>query len=347
VSHPELINKTPFVLDTLFLADESGVPLCVPVMKATLAITPDGVLGIAPAQLPLLPAGEPRGDPAVASYVYEPEIAFHKVATDVVLIGHAHANPAGVSEVTTGIRVGPVQKLVRVVGDRAFAVRGGTTYISAPRPFERIPLIYERAFGGWDRRNPNAEFHAFEPRNPVGCGFRESDASDDDEMRLPNLEDPEQPWRSAGDRPPPAGFGFLSPNWAPRSHFVGTYDAQWEATRSPLLPVDFDRRFFSAATPGLIAPGYLRGNESVTTLNVSPEGRLAFALPGFAPLAFDYQLRNGRTASLPANLDTLIVNMDARIVVLLWRASFALPRGPLDVATLRVTLDTAHIPAAA
>jgi hypothetical protein len=58
-----------------------------------------------------------------------------------------------------------------------------------------------------------------------------------------------------------AGFGFISPHWQPRAGLAGTYDASWQASRAPLLPVDFDRRHLNAVSPGLVAPGYLRGGE--------------------------------------------------------------------------------------
>src|SRR5262249_18692062 len=154
--------------------------------------------------------------------------------------------------------------------------------VSRPQPFDRIPLAYERAFGGWDRRHPVPDRHRVEARNPVGTGFRDSAFESDDEVRLPNLEDPERPFQAYGDCPAPAGFGFVSPNWAPRSQFAGTYDERWASARSPLLPEDFDRRFFNAASPGLITPGYLRGDERVIVLNASPERRLEFELPGIA-----------------------------------------------------------------
>ena len=49
------------------------------------------------------------------------------------------------------------------------------------------------------------------------------------------------------------------------------------------MPKDFNRQHLNAAAPGLIAPGYLRGDEPVVAVGVSPEGRLTFSLPGIAP----------------------------------------------------------------
>ena len=91
------------------------------------------------------------------------------------------------------------------------------TFKTKPEPFERIPLIYERAFGGWDRSHPETEKHGFEPRNPVGTGFRAKRGKFEKGIRLPNLEDPQRPLKGHRDKPPPTGFGFISPHWPPRA----------------------------------------------------------------------------------------------------------------------------------
>jgi hypothetical protein len=340
VGHPDLINGTPFALEILFVADENGVPVCVPIVKATFTLGPDAEVTIAKEQLPIDPSGTLSGDPENSSYIYEPETAFFKPATDLVLIGHAHAPAPDTTELLAGIRVGSVQKVVKVMGDRFLVRRAGEARLSRPAPFERIPLVYERAFGGWDRRRPEASQHQVESRNPVGTGFREAGLEGDDEVRMPNVEDPEDLYTSYGARPTPAGVGFVSPHWAPRSQFAGTYGDDWARTRSPLLPTDFDRRFFNAASPGLVAPGFLRGDEGVVVLNASPEGRLAFDLPAIAAPVCEYELRSGRKASPSTNLDTVIVNTDTRQLILLWRTYFPLRTGPHDLVVLRVRTES-------
>jgi hypothetical protein len=51
-------------------------------------------------------------------------------------------------------------------------------------------------------------------------------------------------------RPSPAGFGPIACHWQPRVGFAGTYGDAWVANRLPLLPDDFDDRFFQSA-PGI------------------------------------------------------------------------------------------------
>ena len=115
MGHPRVENKTPFAFEPLFLVDEEFRPLVVPVLKATLTIPPDGRCLLAEQQVPLNLTGEPWGeDPEKSSYKYEPEVAFIKPATDVVLIGHAYASQRDTKEMVVGLRLGPVGKEVLV-----------------------------------------------------------------------------------------------------------------------------------------------------------------------------------------------------------------------------------------
>ncbi|MEW6381916.1 MAG: DUF2169 domain-containing protein [bacterium] len=339
MSHPAIENTTPFAFEPLFLADEEGRPLLVLVVKATYCIRGGSLLSLAEKQVPVNLSGEYWGDPQISSYKYEPETAFIKPATDIILIGHAYAPASGAREVNVGLRVGPVEKGVRVIGDRYWVKSFGLVSMTKPAPFDRIPLIYERAFGGWDRSHPNPERHSFEPRNPVGTGYRDKQGIFEEGIRLPNLEDPRHLIKSCKDKPPPAGFGFTSPNWQPRAGLAGTYDEVWMKQRMPLLPQDFDRRYFNAAPADQIAAGFLRGDEPVVVVNASPGGRMAFNLPGISPVRCRVELRNRRTEHLQTRLDTVIINTDENVLFLIWRASLRVKNGPQDVIALEVQTE--------
>jgi hypothetical protein len=339
MGYPVVENKTLFVFDALFLADEEGRPLFVPIVKATYFIQEGTRLVLAEKQVPVNVSGEYWGDPETSSYKHEPETAFTKLATDIVLIGHAHAPKSGVTEVDVSLRVGPITKVVRVIGDRYWVKRFGMTFKTKPEPFERMLLIYERAFGGWDRSHPNPEKHGFEPRNPVGTGFRAKGGKFEEGIRLPNLEDPRRPLKRYRDKPPPAGFGFISPHWQPRAALTGTYDEAWTQQRMPLLPTDFDRKFFNAAPPDQVAPGYLKGDEPVVILNASPSGRLSFNLPGVPPPRCRVELQGRRDQHLQTQLDTVIINTDENLLFLIWRTNLVLRSGSQDILSIEIRTD--------
>ncbi len=336
MSHPEIQNKTPFVLETLFLIDEELRPLVVPIVKATFTIRSNGPCTPAEEQLPLNLTGEYWGeDPETSSLKYEPEVAFTKAATDVIMVGHACADRRDTRQMQVSLRVGPVAKDVTVHGDRVWFKSGGSVAFSRAQPFEKIPLIYERAFGGWDRSHADRLRHTCELRNPVGMGYRGA-TNFVEGVRLPNLEDARAPIKSAAERPAPAGFGVVSPHWQPRALLAGTFDEAWKKSRAPRLPKDFDRRHLSAASSGLITPGYLRGDEPVTVVGATTTGPLSFALPGVPPPVVRVSLATGAEKSGALNLDTVIIEPDDLRLTLLWRGFFTLANGPHDVRAVAV-----------
>ena len=346
MGHAEIVNRTPFAFEASIAADEEGCPLLVPIVKATYAIQRDASVTLAEKQMPVTLVGKLYGKPGVSSYQYEPECAFIKSVTDVALIGAAHAPTATATEVCVRLRAGTLDKTMRVVGDRLWFRSLGMIATTPPEPFETIPLTWERAFGGWDHSHPDKEKHTFETRNPVGTGFRSKHGRFEDGIRLPNIEDPRHPITGYGDAALPVGFGFTSPEWQPRAAFAGTYDEKWKEARMPLVPFDFDRRFFSAAAPGLIAGDYFQGDEAVVVENASTRGTVAFHLPGVPPPSCRVRMAGRRTCNVETNLDTVIINVGEDLLILIWRGCLRIPNGPHDVDEVLIQADEVPAPAA-
>ncbi len=114
-----------------------------------------------------------------------------------------------------------------------------------------------------------------------------------------------------------------------------------------LRPDDFDLRFFNAASPGLVTQEYLKGNEPVLIENASPIGVISFNLPGVEPPKIRVQLRKRPDAHLQTNLDTVIINTDENLVMLLWRSNLVLRNGPHDVVAIQITAEGAPAPISA
>jgi hypothetical protein len=338
MGHPKIDNTTRFAVAPVFIADETLRPVVVVVVKATFAFGHNGAVELVEEQVPVNLGGEPWSDEPISSQKYEPEVALLKLATDVALVGHARPPTVNATEVDVGIKVGPVRKVARVFGDRYWMLVNGEARRSRTGPFAvPIPLAWERSFGGRDELHSTPEKVSLEPRNPVGTGFGRPLSKEQEVLKLPNIEDPANLISAYGQTVTPCGFGFISPNWEPRASFAGTYDARWDASRKPLLPLDFDRRFFNAAAPGLVAPGYLRGDEEVVVMNTTAAERLAFRLPGVQPPRCRVVLRGPRDTELAMNLDTVIVNTDEQRLFLLWRAFTFVGSGPHDVVAIAVT----------
>jgi len=339
VGHPQVDNRTPFAFEPLFIADEDGRPIVATIVKATFDVSPQGVVSLGKEQAPVDFTGTPHGEPGKSSPRFEPETAFIKAGTDCVLLGHAvSAYPT--TQMDVGVRIGPVSQGVRVTGDRWWVDGAIGLTMSAPEPFRMMPLVYERAFGGWDRTSENEREHDFEPRNPVGVGFVGRKGSALAGSPLPNIEDPRRMLSSPGGKSAPVGFGFVGAEWQPRAKLAGTYDEAWTKSCAPLLPKDFDRAFFNAASEGLVTPAYLRGDEWVQAFGVTPEGKWEFRLPGLEAPQCTIDLTDGDGAVVQTNLDTVIVDADARALTLIWRAFTMLRSGPHDVNAVHIESGT-------
>ena len=336
MGHAQVENRTPFAYETLYATDDDNRPQSVCLVQGSYTLSPTGPPTLTESPVPILLAGSKHfPDAESSSYKYEPQIAWRKVGTDVILSGDACA-PRPVRETVVRVRVGPLKKEAIVFGDRYWTKTLGSISGSEATPFERMPLVYERAFGGWDRTHPDSSQHTFEPRNPVGSGFRRKHGKFEDGVRMPNLEDPEHRIREYGQAAPPTGFGFTSPNWQPRCELGGTYDVHWRNERMPCLPRDFDPRFFNAASHGLFAAGYLRGDEPVCVENASPYGTISFTLPGVPPPNCRVQLTGRRDALVTTDLDTVIVDTNDNLLLLIWRGHLALRNGPHDVVAIQI-----------
>ena len=287
-------------------------------------------------QLPINLSGEHVADPESSSYMYEPECTFFKPTTDVVVIGDAICPNGPATHLLVDIQVGQLKKRLGVIGDRQWIKQAVGYHMTEPTPFERMPLTYENAFGGWDKRDPVESKQEFEPRNTVGKGLYQTHHGELDEpMWLPNIENPDQLIQRISDRPAPVGCGFTLPHWQPRARFAGTFDKAWEETRSPMLPLDFDRRYFNAASDGLISPQYLAGNEAVRITHMTPERILQFNLPGARPPVALVELR-AEERYLSTHLDTVIINTRSMQLQLIWRNYCLLDNGPHDVKKIEL-----------
>lgn len=334
---PQLENRTPFVAMMFVLPDAQGIDTLFLAVKATFDIGTER-MRVAAKQRPLLLHDEYWGMPAQSSIRYAGEIHPCKWATDVAVVGTAHApygEPSPCFEAS--LSVGQLTKTVNVFGERRW--KAGLlrrTSITEPEPLLRAPLYYELAFGG-RHELPGGHVLA-DPRNPVGRGFRGGRRTAElHEIPLPLFELPSSHLADPSDLPEPAGFGFVAPHWQPRARLAGTYDKAWERTRAPSLPEDFDPRFFQAVAPDQVYSGYLEGGERVELVNLSPKGFLAFTLPA---MALHAQVHVGDMLHMPKlRLETVLIEPDANRLCLTWRAAVACDKATLCIEKASVEVD--------
>ena len=275
-----------------------------PIVKATFSLVHDGVAVLtAPSGLA---TGELRaGDPPASSARAASDLVPYRPRVDVTFVGHAHASAAGPRAVTA-VRLAVFRE--QAILDKTLHVYGdwSTTAPIEPRPFDRMPMVYERACGS-------------EVQNPVGTA-------------RPNLVDPRDPKR-------PACFGPISADWPSRARLLGAMDRR--ALDAPVaeIPDAFDWRYFQAAPPDQQID-VLRGGEWIVLDGLHPTlPRLQTRLPPVAAVA-RVQRSGGPEGTgeeiLALVLDTLAIDGDRQTCEVVWRASFLVPSGEAALPLLRI-----------
>lgn len=305
----ELINETPF--KAAWVTSKLDPPrwwmTCI--VKGTFLLQHEGIARRADEQLDL--TGDIYVDGNHDGLLrYADDFVYIKPRTDLLLVGRCYA-PGGIPsrQVIVKLRIGPFEKALLVTGNRKWMPLGGPTQAE---PFLEMPITYERAYGGLGYA-----------RNPLGKGFVPADDQERTAVfELPNIEafgrlmtDPRIPAE-------PAGLGPISQMWEQRLRKIGTFDEQWQSSRWPWYPEDFDTGFFNAASEDQQTP-YLKGDEEIYLENLHREHpRFNCRLPGVQPRCFVRELSNGfLLRDIPLALDTVWLDMDAQQLVLLWRGT--------------------------
>jgi|CXWL01.1.fsa_nt_gi hypothetical protein len=328
---PNILNYTPFSATTFGVLDNRAHQYNLVVISATFEALPSKPVQLADIQLPVYDSDVYYGQPGSSSIRYEGEIALQKPFVDVLVNGSAYA-PLGrkAERVTVSLRVGDINKVLQVSGDRKrrTGLFGATT--TSPSSFETMPIVWERAFGGsvTEASNPN-KCHV-DPRNPIGIGFQGALSSCHEiKTEIPNIEYFSQSLEFQETRSEPAGLGTVCRYWQPRAQFAGSYDDEWKAKQWPLLPLNFDNRHYQTA-PVDQQSTTIQGGESVEIINMTPEGKWQFTLPIIdIPLRLWPPIRGDAPTF---RMDTVILEPDTYRIILVARAKIPVlrNRAPLE-----------------
>lgn len=326
----QLKNNSPFAATMALFPDEHGVDTLYLIVKASFNIGSQWTL--LDKQLPPVAADIYWTEPEKSSLKAASDFHLGKPSTDIIVTGLACA-PEGkqTRQLDVSATVGQVRKTIRVLGDREWQ----NGQITEPQPFQSMPLVYEKAFGGL--HEVDGDILSGELRNPVGTGYAGKRTQKDmNGMALPNLENPAQLIQQAGDMPDPVCFSYVSPAWRPRASFAGTYDDNWQKNRAPYLPDDFDKRFFNMAHPDLIYPGFLTGGEPVHISGMHPKGDLQFHIPQVR-LASKVTVSN-RIESPRFDMETVIIEPNQLQLSMVWKAAMRCDKEALKISDITINL---------
>jgi hypothetical protein len=329
----ELINATRMTAGYNMGLEPSGRELLVVVIKGTFVLPKPGEqVRLADQQLPLIMADTFTGEPGFSAPVQEIDFAPRKRFCDVLLTGHARA-PEGreVKRLRAGLRVGTMEKVFDVVGDRVW--QAGLTGItaSAPQAFSEMPISYDHAFGGADRNSEDESEHDAYLSNPVGRGWHKHLKNAwVDGKPLPNIEELGKSVGFPSDKHKPMALGPLGRGWPQRARYAGTYDDKWLDDVFPFLPKDFDERYYQAAPEDqqLTIP---KGPMEVVLSGFTGDGLRQFVLPHFEAPVHVFPKR-GERENLIATLDTIAFEPDNERFTMSWRLARPLKKSLHEIA---------------
>ena len=298
-------NTTSYAAESIITQDKSVVAI----VKVTCTFTPDGNVEPAKTQKPIIFGDEHTGSPANSGIKYASDAVPGKKTTDISLVGHAYApNKTPVKKLSTSLKAGKNHKVVWVTGDRFWKWSPISITKTRPIPFVKMPLVYERAFGGKDFSHKKENKHDSCQENPVGTGFvANKNKKNINDLRLANLENKKNEIKNWYDRPQPACYSPIGVNWLPRTDFVNK-DVN-----------DINSAIFNSATPDLISKNFFKGTEPIVLTNLHPEHKhIKFNLPGIKiTTAFIYE---HETYKPEPELDTLVIEPDDNLFTMVYRS---------------------------
>jgi hypothetical protein len=356
--------RSEFTTTALLAIDERDRQIVSVHAKLTYEILASGELRLADLQQPLLAPAPESEEP-----VRETDVLPVKTGTDLIILASAHAPTASTREMTARIAIDAARWEFAVSGKRTCSYsRPGRIKFSTPEPFEKIPLRYENAYGGFDARAPEprvetlpdafAPHPGMYPRNPVGRGYAVVESPGLDGLELPSVEHPgerltpanlvagapENWWR----QPIPWSCDWFDKTWYPRIAFFGAppehipdddrqmtevklgfVAAGQNERRARIKPEEaMDPRFTNAASPALVLP-FLRGGESVVFEGMRPKGRLVVRLPARDRPRMSIRFE-GRTHELAPVLHRVVISTEEMKAYTVWQGGWLTPRSLPD-----------------
>jgi hypothetical protein len=298
-------------------------------------------------------SGTVGSDPLRAVLEEDGDLLPYKPGTDILVSGHALAPDEKLhSAWRASVSVGPVSKVLRLHGPRQFRKRFFGWSLEPGEPVARVPLDYRLAYGGCidvpaaltADGNPDAIKHS---GNPAGCGWLPGSAAfkhlpkaarkhlkkwitAQKVLPAPQIEAATAPVRHPYQHLTAQGLGAIARWWQPRLALQGSYDEQWRTARYPLLPNNFDARYYQSAPPDLVCTPHLIGDERVALVGLLPEKR-DMRLPGWRLLAVVTRASGESAVSFPI-LDTVRLALDSRQASLVWRAHFDCDDPVIEIA---------------
>lgn len=260
---------------------------------------------------------------------------------EVVVLAAAYSTPGDRTRASVDLSIGDLSRSLEVFGDRRWIGEGDEAGISDPTPFERMPLGWDRAYGGTAdvRVDASARVPVTQPLNPLGRGIdherwrgvledgglREPGLTDERTPRLlPNVEHPDHLIRAWSDDPLPY-------SWAPLPVDIGllTYLRVTASSEQRNTP-----RALQRSHPDLTVTPPEAGTV-ISLRGCSPDGQpFTFGMPGAGVVADS--MVEGRIGALHLAPQLLVILPEESRFTLTYRGYFTMPFVDGDERSLRL-----------
>lgn len=321
------INFTPYAVSSTVGRDHKGLEYVLVIAKTSYSFA-TGSLVQETTSAPLVIEDQMRSDGDIEYVSIESDFCPSKEKVDLVIAGNIRSNtPRKVIDVSLELE-GYLSKMMRVVGDRRWMASAYGLHLSEPVSFESMPVSWTRAFGGIDPQRPQR----WEARNPFGRGNAGGRPNPYQDV-APNFQRAHVP---LGDKidVEPVGFGVVSRHAQPRLAHAGTYDDRWRKHRFPLLPEDFEPRYFNCAPLDQQLDLYPAGSK-LRLFGFLPGGHAEFSLPRWCVPVEILQARQPPVSGM-IRPDTILIELDEQRVSLVGRIKLIPNPNALAVQQIRV-----------
>lgn len=332
----EIENHSPFPHASFEKATTKGQFFDVVVVAGTFGLEHGQPLYPLAEHRPIVTADRYVGEPETTALLEETQLVVAKRRTDIHLLGSARALDGKAHESwDIGFALGNVRKTARVTGLRAWGWSPLSGWsLSAPIPTEEVALHSGNAYGGYLSRRLDARTDELLDRyddqlsdtclaNPVGVGYTGNATLERSAFyRAAQIEAITEPINDIRKRYAPVCFGPRARWCSDRISLAGTYDDVWRNEHFPYFPPDFDFGFYQSAQPDLISPEFLQGDEPLALIGCSEQGEIKSQLPGIRMLAMLTDT-DGHREAMGMRLDTVSIDLDERVVQLVWRLTVA------------------------
>jgi hypothetical protein len=259
------------------------------------------------------------------------DLEFRKSGIDILVFGEAVApGSEPVRHMPVAVRSGRFRFAVQVFGDREWKKGMYGFEPSEPRPFVRMPLTNDRAFGGCAKWDELAIHHQI---NSEGRGFCLLENSAEG-VPLPNLELPDHLIRKPTETPRPACWFKTSG--------MEIDPLQLQGNLRGFLFSSMKDIFQQAAKDFVVSPDDL--DRSMVLEGFDESGVLEFPLPRTAGPIVHARIGKLRGA-FPSTLSSLILLVTERVVIASYVSCFRFLFEPMDERTVELGSARRNTPA--